>query len=95
MATKKVDLIDTLQIELNEIEYTPISAKALENFGCRFTGEKIELKTGNDEFVIYELMAEDEIPRRLLDFCYIFSKLNKAGFILANPFEKYKRLSAY
>jgi hypothetical protein len=93
--TKKADLIDALQAELNAIEYTPISSKSLANFGCKFTGEKIEIRTSNDEFVIYELQAEDEIPRRVLAFCYISSKLNKAGFILANPFEKYKRLAAY
>lgn len=91
---KKRDLIDTLQVELQEVEYKPVYKEDLEKLGCKFTGEKIDLKTANDEFTIYELMDAEEIPRRLLDFCYIASKIEKAGFILPSHYEKYSRLAA-
>jgi hypothetical protein len=91
-----MNLIERLKSDIGDpSKKKDLSEKALKDLGYAFTSNNIEVESKapengqvKEKFYLREVIETDS-PKRVLDFCYLFSVGRQTGIIINQPFYRY------
>lgn len=88
-----MNLIERLKSDIGDpAKKKNLAEEALKNLGYQFTSNNIEVESNppapKEKFFLREVVETDR-PRRVLDFCYLYSVGRQTGIVINQPFHRY------
>lgn len=88
-----MNLIDRLKSDIGDpSKKKDLAEKALKDLGYNFTSNNIEVESNppatKEKFFLREVIEVDR-PKRVLDFCYLYSVSRQTGIVINQPFHRY------